>query len=82
MYRIKLNSLQLKEDDGENKRTTQGVMNDRQYQVDAAIVRIMKTRKTLTHTQLITELFTQLKFPAKVRRYHFITSDTSFSQQI
>ena len=29
-------------------------------QVDAAIVRIMKTRKTLSHTLLITELFQQV----------------------
>lgn len=29
-------------------------------QVDAAIVRIMKTRKVLSHTLLITELFQQV----------------------
>lgn len=37
-----------------------GVLN----QVDAAIVRIMKARKTLAHTMLMSELFSQLKFPA------------------
>jgi hypothetical protein len=45
------------------------VFQDRQYQVDAAIVRIMKTRKTLTHSQLISELYQQLKFPVKVRMH-------------
>ena len=34
--------------------------------MDAAIVRIMKTRKSLTHNLLITELYQQLKFPVKV----------------
>jgi cullin-4 len=34
--------------------------------VDAAIVRIMKTRKTLSHTALLGEVFSQLRFPAKV----------------
>jgi cullin-4 len=31
-------------------------------QIDAAIVRIMKTRKVLSHTLLITELFQQVSF--------------------
>ena len=47
--------------------TTERVFQDRQYQVDAAIVRIMKTRKSLTHNLLISELYNQLKFPVKVR---------------
>ena len=32
-------------------------------QIDAAIVRIMKTRKTLSHKLLINELMQMLKFP-------------------
>lgn len=40
-------------------------MRDRQYQVDAAIVRIMKTRRVLQHSQLVSELYNQLKFPMK-----------------
>jgi cullin-4 len=31
--------------------------------VDAAVVRVMKARKTLSHTLLISELFKMLKFP-------------------
>ena len=50
--------------------TTERVFQDRQYQVDAAIVRIMKTRKVLSHNLLITELYNQLKFPVKVRLRH------------
>ncbi len=42
------------------------MFQDRQYQVDAAIVRIMKSRKTLSHTLLVSELFGQLKFPIKM----------------
>lgn len=51
----------------EQKATEERVYQDRQYQIDAAIVRIMKMRKTLTHNLLISELYNQLKFPVKVR---------------
>lgn len=50
----------------EQKATEERVFQDRQYQIDAAIVRIMKMRKTLTHNLLITELYNQLNFPVKV----------------
>ncbi|CAN1302289.1 CUL4 [Linum perenne] len=62
---LKVNAIQMKETVEENTSTTERVFQDRQYQVDAAIVRIMKTRKVLSHTLLITELFQQLKFPIK-----------------
>jgi len=64
--RIKINSIQIKETSTENKETHERVQQDRQYQVDAAIVRIMKARKTLGHEALIEELFRQLRFPATV----------------
>ena len=51
----------------ENVATTERVFHDRQYQIDAAIVRIMKMRKSLSHNLLISELYNQLKFPVKVR---------------
>ncbi|XP_041357588.1 cullin-4A-like isoform X2 [Gigantopelta aegis] len=65
LYRIKINQIQMKETPEENVNTTERVFQDRQYQVDAAIVRIMKTRKSLTHNLLISELYNQLKFPVK-----------------
>nr|CAG4645372.1 EOG090X01NX [Lynceus sp. MCZ IZ 141354] len=65
LYRIKINQIQLKETPDEQKATEERVFQDRQYQIDAAIVRIMKMRKTLTHNLLITELFNQLNFPVK-----------------
>ncbi|ORY52476.1 Cullin-domain-containing protein, partial [Rhizoclosmatium globosum] len=49
LFRIKVNSIQLKETVEENKDTTE------------------KTRKKLTHTLLIAELFEQLKFPIKAQ---------------
>ena len=64
-FRIKVNSIQMKETVEENQQTNERVFQDRQYQIDAAIVRIMKTRKSLSHNLLITELFQQLKFAVK-----------------
>ena len=55
LFRIKVNTLQLKETAEEQQTTTDKVMQDRQYQVDAAIVRIMKTRKALSHVLLMNE---------------------------
>ena len=65
LHRIKVNSIQMKESVEENKQTNERVFQDRQYQIDAAIVRVMKTRKTLSHQLLISEIFNQIKFPAK-----------------
>lgn len=65
LFRIKINTIQMKETTEEQTRTHAQVDQDRKYQIEAAIVRIMKTRKQLTHTQLVTELYTQLKFPVE-----------------
>lgn len=65
LFRIKINQIQMKETNEEQKATEERVFQDRQYQIDAAIVRIMKMRKTLSHNLLISELFNQLKFPVK-----------------
>ena len=64
-FRLKINAIQLRESEQENEQTTERVIQDRQYQIDAAIVRTMKARKTLTHSLLVSELYTQLKFPLK-----------------
>lgn len=65
LIRLKINSIQAKETKEENDATQEEIFQERQYQVDAAIVRIMKTRKQSTHQLLLAELFSQLKFPAK-----------------
>ncbi|MBN3303545.1 CUL4A protein, partial [Amia calva] len=65
LFRIKINQIQMKETVEEQVSTTERVFQDRQYQIDAAIVRIMKMRKTLSHNLLVSELYNQLKFPVK-----------------
>ncbi|CDQ94240.1 unnamed protein product [Oncorhynchus mykiss] len=70
LFRIKINQIQMKETVEEQVSTTERVFQDRQYQIDAAVVRIMKMRKTLGHNLLVSELYNQLKFPVKVL-FHF-----------
>ena len=53
----------MKETSDENSKIHADVGRDRAYAIDAAIVRIMKARKTLPHSHLISEVFGQLPFP-------------------
>lgn len=64
-FRVKINTIQLRETVEEAEKTNERVVQDRQHQIDAAIVRIMKTRKTLSHKLLVNELMTQLRFPVQ-----------------
>jgi len=65
LVRVKINQIQHRETKAEADATNERVLQDRQYQVDAAVVRIMKARKALAHTALLGELFAQLRFPIK-----------------
>jgi cullin 3 len=57
LFRVKINPITAKtETDPERQETRNKVDDDRKHVIDAAIVRIMKTRKTMTHTQLIAEV--------------------------
>ncbi|KAF2873575.1 cullin-4B [Massariosphaeria phaeospora] len=54
-YRIKINTVQLKETAAENKETHERVAADRNYETQAAIVRILKSRKRINHSELVAE---------------------------
>jgi cullin-4 len=62
--RIRITNITMKETVKERTKTHEAVSNDRLYLIDAAVVRIMKARKTLDHRALMGEVMTQLKFPA------------------
>ena len=59
--RIKINQIQLKETKEENKETHIRVAADRHYETQAAIVRIMKSRKKIGHNALIVEVINATK---------------------
>lgn len=54
-YRVKINQVQLKETKEENKETHIRVAEDRNFECQAAIVRILKSRKTIGHAELVSE---------------------------
>ncbi|KAI9745680.1 MAG: hypothetical protein M1818_001214 [Claussenomyces sp. TS43310] len=60
-FRIKINQIQLKETKEENKETHERVAADRQYETQAAIVRIMKSRRVMTHANLVSEVINQTR---------------------
>lgn len=63
MVRIRINTIQVQETVEESDAVRDAVLRDRQYQVDAAIVRVMKMRRSLAHSLLLAELVRQLPFP-------------------
>ncbi|KAF2238834.1 Cullin-domain-containing protein [Viridothelium virens] len=60
-YRVKINQVQLKETKEENKETHERVAADRAFETQAAIVRIMKSRKLITHAELVAEVIKATK---------------------
>ena len=68
LRRVKVNQIQIVETKQERVRTAKKIHSDRQYQIDAAIVRIMKSRKTLIHQQLMAQCLEQLRFEADIKQ--------------
>ncbi|KAH6624560.1 Cullin family-domain-containing protein [Chaetomium sp. MPI-SDFR-AT-0129] len=60
-FRVKINQIQMRETREENRETHERVAADRQFETQAAIVRVMKSRKTMTHVQLVDEVINQTK---------------------
>eukprot|EP01135_Chromosphaera_perkinsii_P007936 Nk52_evm8s1073 gene=Nk52_evmTU8s1073 len=65
LYRIKIQSISAKETEPERQGTRSKVDDDRKYQIEACIVRIMKSRKKMEHSNLVAETTRQLshRFP-------------------
>ncbi|KAK9471904.1 Cullin family-domain-containing protein [Dipodascopsis tothii] len=60
-FRLHINQIQLKETPEENKDTHEQVMRDRQYEIQACIIRILKSRKSIKHVELIQQTIEQTK---------------------
>ncbi|KAF8329112.1 Cullin family-domain-containing protein [Cantharellus anzutake] len=51
---VRVNNIQVKESAAENAQATESIAITRDLQLQAAIVRIMKAKKALTHSELVT----------------------------
>ncbi|KFH43225.1 Cullin-4A-like protein [Hapsidospora chrysogenum ATCC 11550] len=60
-FRVKINQIQHKETKEENKAIHERVVQDRGLETQAAIVRIMKSRKKMTHPELQAEVINMTK---------------------
>ncbi|KAI9736141.1 MAG: hypothetical protein M1834_001025 [Cirrosporium novae-zelandiae] len=58
-YRIKINTIQLKETKQENKETHERIAMDRHLETQAAIVRIMKGKKECGYQELVVEVINE-----------------------
>jgi len=62
LYRVKITGVATGEkQQEENQEIREKIDEDRKHQIEAAIVRIMKSRKTLEHNNLIAEVTKQLQ---------------------
>ncbi|CAM6098317.1 unnamed protein product [Calypogeia fissa] len=60
-FRVKICNVVSQKSDPEKQRTSWKVEEDRKPQIDAAVVRIMKSRRVLHHSDLISEVTKQLQ---------------------
>ncbi|KAJ6228399.1 cullin-4b [Anaeramoeba flamelloides] len=63
--KVKVNSVQIIETKKEKKKIKQRVFQERKQALDACIVRIMKSTKSLDHKSLVSQIFHQIKIPLK-----------------
>ncbi|KAG2710239.1 hypothetical protein I3843_04G017600 [Carya illinoinensis] len=62
LYKVKIGTVVAqRESEPENQETRQRVEEDRKPQIEAAIVRIMKSRRTLDHNNIVAEVTKQLQ---------------------
>mmetsp|Transcript_43212 Transcript_43212/g.41558 ORF Transcript_43212/g.41558 Transcript_43212/m.41558 type:complete len:106 (+) Transcript_43212:661-978(+) len=66
LRRITINAIQKKESRLETEAVHEKVLQDRKYLIDAAVVRTMKARRTVHHTELVQEVIRLVRFPLDI----------------
>ena len=64
--RIQINAIQKKETRQDSEAVHDKVLQDRKYCIDAAVVKVMKGRKTLKQNDLLQEVIRLTRFPCEI----------------
>ena len=59
--RVSLNIPMKKEEKAETEKTHQHISKNRKHEIEACIVRTMKTKKAMSHSELVAAIIDQLK---------------------
>ncbi len=86
-HRIRINQIQMKETAEEQKSTEQRVFLDRELILQAAAVRVLKARKTIKHSELITQVVDQIKSRfavdvAEIKKVFEILIDKEYMERV
>ncbi len=82
LYRVRILPLARGESKEERDATREKVDEERKHQIEAAIVRVMKARKTMEHSQLIAEVTQQLSARCAPSHTHTHLSVTSHTPSV
>jgi cullin-4 len=63
LSKIRINQVQARDQKAESVATTERVIVERSYVVDAAVVRLMKSRRRASHAEVVKEVASMLRFP-------------------
>ena len=66
MKRITINSIQKKESKKDSEIVHRRVLADRKFMIDAAVVKTLKTKKSIKHNDLIQEVIGLVRFPLEI----------------
>ncbi|CAK9070615.1 Cullin-4 (AtCUL4) [Durusdinium trenchii] len=65
LYRITVSQISPKEQLQEEDAVEQRVVGSRQHELDAVVIRVMKSKKRMTHQELLAEVLSSVRFPVE-----------------
>ena len=66
LRRITINSIQKKESKKEAEDVHARIISDRKFLIDAAVVKILKANRTISHVDLVSKVLNLVRFPLDI----------------